>query len=105
MSQEWLDLGAARDLSDQHSLTVEIDDLPIVIARCGNDLYAVEDRCSHDGQSLTGADIEACEIICPRHGARFCLKSGAALTPPAYEPLRTFNVREEAGRILLERPT
>lgn len=104
MSQEWLDLGAARDLTDQHSLTVEIDDVPIVIARCGNDLYAVEDRCSHDGQSLTGADIEACEIICPRHGARFCLKSGAALTPPAYEPLRTFNVREEAGRILLERP-
>jgi 3-phenylpropionate/trans-cinnamate dioxygenase ferredoxin subunit len=105
MPQEWLDLGAAQDLTDQHSLSVEIDDLPIVIARCGNDLYAVEDRCSHDGQSLTGADIEACEIICPRHGARFCLKSGAALTPPAYEPLRTFNVREEAGRILLERPT
>jgi 3-phenylpropionate/trans-cinnamate dioxygenase ferredoxin subunit len=104
MSQEWLDLGAAQDLTDQHSLSIEVDDLPIVIARCGNGLYAVEDRCSHDGQSLTGADIEACEIICPRHGARFCLKSGAALTPPAYEPLRTFNVREEAGRILLERP-
>jgi 3-phenylpropionate/trans-cinnamate dioxygenase ferredoxin component len=105
MSQEWLDLGAAQDLTDEHSLTVEIDDVPIVIARCGNELYAVEDRCSHDGQSLTGADIEACEIICPRHGARFCLKSGAALTPPAYEPLRTFNVRQEGGRILLERPT
>jgi len=104
MSQEWLDLGAAQDLTDQHSLSIEVDDLPIVIARCGNGLYAVEDRCSHDGQSLTGADIEACEIICPRHGARFCLKSGAALTPPAYEPLRTFNVREEAGRILHERP-
>ena len=104
MSQEWLDLGAAQDLTDQHSLSIEVDDLPIVIARCGNGLYAVEDRCSHDGQSLTGADIEACEIICPRHGARFCLKSGAALTPPAYEPLRTLNVREEAGRILLERP-
>jgi len=104
MSQEWLDLGAAQDQTDQHSLSIEVDDQPIVIARCGNGLYAVEDRCSHDGQSLTGADIEACEIICPRHGARFCLKSGAALTPPAYEPLRTFNVREEAGRILLERP-
>jgi nitrite reductase/ring-hydroxylating ferredoxin subunit len=33
------------------------------------------------------------------------LKSGAALTPPAYEPLRTFGVRVEAGRILLQRPT
>jgi 3-phenylpropionate/trans-cinnamate dioxygenase ferredoxin subunit len=105
MSSQWLDLGAAQDLTDQHSLSVEIDDVPLVIARCGNDLYAVENRCTHDGESLAGAEIEACEIICPRHGARFCLKSGAALTPPAYEPLRTFSVREEAGRILVERPT
>ena len=105
MSSQWLDLGAAQDLTDQHSLSVEIDDVPLVIARCGDDLYAVENRCTHDGESLAGAEIEACEIICPRHGARFCLKSGAALTPPAYEPLRTFSVREEAGRILVERPT
>jgi 3-phenylpropionate/trans-cinnamate dioxygenase ferredoxin subunit len=105
MPSQWVDLGAAQDLTDQHSLSVEIDDVPLVIARCGNDLYAVENRCTHDGESLAGAEIEACEIICPRHGARFCLKSGAALTPPAYEPLRTFSVREEAGRILVERPT
>jgi 3-phenylpropionate/trans-cinnamate dioxygenase ferredoxin subunit len=105
MPAEWIDLGAAQEVTDSQSLSIEVDDFALIIARCGNELYAVEDRCTHDGQSLAGADIEACEIICPRHGARFCLRSGAALTPPAYEPLRTFNVREEAGRILLERPT
>jgi 3-phenylpropionate/trans-cinnamate dioxygenase ferredoxin component len=104
MSGRWVDLGAAQDVTDTHSLSVEIDDVTLIVARCGADLYAVEDRCTHDGESLAGAEIEACQIICPRHGARFCLKSGAALTPPAYEPLRTFNVRVEAGRILLERP-
>jgi 3-phenylpropionate/trans-cinnamate dioxygenase ferredoxin subunit len=105
MSSEWVDVGAAKDVSEAQPLPVEIDDIELVIARCANELYAVENRCTHDGESLSGAEIEACEIICPRHGARFSLKSGAALTPPAYEPLRTFKIREEHGRILLERPT
>jgi len=105
MSCEWVDVGAAGLVSEARPLSIEIDDLELIIARCGSQLYAVENRCTHDGESLSGADIEACEIICPRHGARFCLKSGDALTPPAYEPLRTFKVREEHGRIYLERPT
>jgi 3-phenylpropionate/trans-cinnamate dioxygenase ferredoxin subunit len=105
MSGQWVDVGAAQDVTEARTLSVEIDDVALIVARCGSDLYAVEDRCTHDGEALAGAEIEACEIICPRHGARFCLKSGAALTPPAYEPLRTFKVREEAGRILLQRPT
>jgi 3-phenylpropionate/trans-cinnamate dioxygenase ferredoxin subunit len=104
MSCEWVDVGAAEAVSEAHPLPIEIDDLELLVARCGNELYAVENRCTHDGQSLSGAEIEACEIICPRHGARFSLKSGDALTPPAYEALRTFKVREEHGRILLERP-
>jgi 3-phenylpropionate/trans-cinnamate dioxygenase ferredoxin subunit len=49
--------------------------------------------------------VEACQIVCPRHGAQFCLRTGEALTPPAYEPLRTFKVREERGRVLVEAPT
>jgi 3-phenylpropionate/trans-cinnamate dioxygenase ferredoxin subunit len=105
MSSEWVDVGASVELREAQPLAIEVDDLDLIIARCGDLLYAVENRCTHDGQSLTGAEIEACEIICPRHGARFCLRSGEALTPPAYEALRTFKVREEHGRILLERPT
>jgi 3-phenylpropionate/trans-cinnamate dioxygenase ferredoxin component len=104
MSGRWVDVGAARDVTDAHPLAVELDDVALIVARCGADLYAVENRCTHDGETLAGGEIEACEIICPRHGARFCLRSGAALTPPAYEPLRTFKGREEAGRILLQQP-
>ena len=60
--------------------------VPVVVVRCGSELYAVEDRCTHDGEALTGAQVEDCQIICPRHGAHFCLRTGEALTPPAYEP-------------------
>ena len=46
-----------------------------------------------------GGEIEGNEIICPRHGARFCLRTGEALTPPAYEPVRTFETKIEDGRL------
>ena len=48
--------------------------------------------------------VEACQIICPRHGARFCLRTGEALTPPAYEPLRTYPARVDNGRVLVGLP-
>jgi 3-phenylpropionate/trans-cinnamate dioxygenase ferredoxin subunit len=104
MSSEWIDVGSASDLEDSKSVSADIDGLALLVIRCGSELYAVEDRCTHDGEPLEGAEVEACQIICPRHGAHFCVRTGEALTPPAYEPLRTFKVREEAGRILVESP-
>lgn len=104
MAHEWVDVGPGDAVSETSSLTTEVDGYPVVVVRCGDTLHAVEDRCTHDGESLAGAEIEKCEIICPRHGARFDLRTGEALTPPAYEPIRTFNVRLENGRILVERP-
>ncbi len=101
---EWVDIGPASALGDGVPLSGEVDGVPVVVVRCGSDLYAVEDRCTHDGQSFAGAQVESCELICPRHGARFDLRTGEALTPPAYEPLRTYAAREHGGRILVEQP-
>lgn len=98
----WVDVGSAADAAEAVPLSVEIDGLAFVVVRCGSDLYAVEDRCTHDGESLDGAEVESCQIICPRHGARFCLRTGEALTPPAYEPLRTYAAREENGRLQVD---
>ncbi len=102
MSFNWIDVGGAEAVSETVPLSAEIDGVPVVIVRCGAELFAVEDRCTHDGESFSGAEVEACEIICPRHGSRFCLRSGEALTPPAYEPLRTYRVRVHEGRVLVE---
>lgn len=101
---DWVDVGSADSVAGSQSLSAEIDGVALVVVRCGSDLYAVEDRCTHDGESLEGAEVEDCQIICPRHGAHFCVRTGEALTPPAYEPLRTYAVRVENGRILVENP-
>jgi 3-phenylpropionate/trans-cinnamate dioxygenase ferredoxin component len=104
VSAGWVDIGPAEAITETDGLSAEVDGYVILVVRCGESLYAVEDRCTHDGEPLDGGEIESCEIICPRHGARFDLRSGEALTPPAYEPLRTFPVRIEAGRVLVEPP-
>jgi 3-phenylpropionate/trans-cinnamate dioxygenase ferredoxin subunit len=101
---QWIDVGAADKVREDRTFCAEVEGFPVVIARCGNEFYAMEDRCTHDGESFAAADVEECEIICPRHFARFCLKTGEALSPPAYEPARTFKVRIENGRILVESP-
>ena len=59
----------------------------------------VIDVCTHDGGQLTGGTVEGDQIVCPRHSARFCIRTGAALSAPAYEPTRTFPVRVENGQV------
>jgi 3-phenylpropionate/trans-cinnamate dioxygenase ferredoxin component len=105
MSSEWIDIGGSDFVQETAPFSAEVDGNPIVVVRCGPGIYAVEDRCTHDGEALGEAEVESCQIICPRHGAHFCLRTGEALTPPAYEPLRTYKVREEGGRVLVEVPT
>ena len=100
----WVDVAAAAAVREAAPLSVEVEGVHLIIVRCGNDCYAVEDRCTHDGESLGEAEVVDCQVICPRHGAHFCLRTGEALTPPAYEPLRTYRVREQDGRLQVESP-
>lgn len=96
---DWIDIGAAKQLESTSRLEGDVDGYRVRVARVSGRLYAFEDRCTHDDSPFEDAPIEDCEIICPRHGARFSLQSGEALSPPAYEPLRIFEVREAGGRI------
>jgi len=91
---DWTDIGSAADLSASQRLEGDVDGYRVRVARVGGTLYAFEDRCTHDDSPFDDA-----QIICPRHGARFCLRTGEALSPPAYEPLRIFEVRETGDRI------
>ena len=78
---------------------VDVDGTQIVVFNLDGKYYAIEDVCTHDGGQLTGGEIEGDQIICPRHGARFCIRTGAALTAPAYEATATFPVRVENGEV------
>jgi 3-phenylpropionate/trans-cinnamate dioxygenase ferredoxin subunit len=96
---DWTDIGSLEELVTRGRLDAEIDGYLVRVARVNGTLYAFEDRCTHDDSPFDDAPIEDDEIICPRHGARFCLRDGEALSPPAYEPLRIFEAREAGGRV------
>ena len=59
--------------------SVVIDETPALLLHIGNDFYAIEDVCTHDGQPLTDGPLKGCEITCPRHGARFDVRTGKPL--------------------------
>ena len=95
----WIDIGASSQVEASSHLGAEVDGYLVRVVRVAGTLYAFEDRCTHDDSPFEDAPIENTEIICPRHGARFCLRTGEALSPPAYEPLRIFEARDNGGRI------
>ena len=72
--------------------SVFVDDLPALLIRIDDDYFVIEDVCSHDGQPLTDGPLIDCSIQCPRHGAKFDLRTGDALCMPATKGIRTFNV-------------
>ena len=80
---------------------VHAGEISIGVYNAGGDYYAIEDRCSHDDGPLAEGDWEPEELvaICPRHGARFDIRTGRALSLPAYLPVETFEVKVEDGVI------
>jgi 3-phenylpropionate/trans-cinnamate dioxygenase ferredoxin subunit len=81
---------------------VEIDGTFIAVFNVAGQFYAIDDVCTHDGGGLAGGAMDGGVVICPRHGARFCLRTGAALTPPAYEAVRTYPTRVVEGTVQIE---
>jgi 3-phenylpropionate/trans-cinnamate dioxygenase ferredoxin subunit len=89
----WLPVGPAADIPPGDYAQIEVDATLVAVFNVAGEFYAIDDVCTHDGGELAGGAVEGDVVICPRHGARFCLRTGAALTPPAYEPVRTYETR------------
>lgn len=95
----WVDVGRAEEISAGAPVHIEIDGAGIAVFKLDQSFYAIEDVCTHDGGKLTGGCVENDQIVCPRHGARFSIRTGEALSAPAYEPTATFPVRVENGMV------
>ena len=90
------------DLAPGEKKIVEVDGILVVLVNCAGQLYAVEDVCTHDGGPLGEGKLENCQLICPRHGGRFDVATGAALKLPAVDPVPTYEVRVQDGDVLVE---
>ena len=95
----WVDVIDENSLADGENIVIDVDGTDVAVFKIEGGFYAIEDVCSHDGAEIASGELDGYEIICPRHGARFCVKTGAVKSPPAYENIEVFPVRIENGKV------
>ena len=96
---DWVTVAAAGEIAPGTCKVADVDGAAVAVFNINGEYFAIEDVCTHDGGELAGGILEGDRIICPRHGARFCVRTGAALSAPAYEPTAKFPVRIENGAV------
>lgn len=102
---DYVKVATVDDIQLGERVLIELDGIRIAIFNLDGTYYAIEDTCTHDGGPLVEGEIlDGCQIQCPRHGARFDIRTGAALTMPAFEPTPTYEVQVDGEDIYVEQP-
>lgn len=96
---DWIDVSPRQDFVAGEWRSLDVDGTRVAVFNVDGHYYAIEDVCTHDGGMLTGGAVDGDQVVCPRHGARFSIKTGAVLSPPAYEDVQTFPVRLEGEMV------
>ena len=83
-------------------MLTEVDETLVILFRVGEEFYCIDDVCTHDGGTLSDGCVEGCEIACPRHGAKFDIRTGKALTMPATQDTRAHEVKLDGDNVLVK---
>ena len=100
---EFVPVAKVTDLPDPGKMLVEVDERLVALIHAAGHWYALDDVCTHDGGPLSEGPLDAAAgtIACPRHGAKFSIKTGAALTMPATKPTKSHEVKVDGDRVLV----
>jgi len=100
---DYIPVAKTSEVADPGKTLVEVDQRLVVLIHAAGHWYALDDVCTHDGGPLSEGPLDAAAgtIACPRHGAKFDVKTGAALTMPATKPTVAHHVKVEGDRVLV----
>ena len=100
---EFVNVAKVGELTDPGSMLVEVDERLVVLIHAAGNWYALDDVCTHDGGPLSDGPLDAGDssIACPRHGAKFNLDSGAAMTMPATKATQSHEVKIDGNAVLV----
>ena len=93
---------ALAEVAEDRATAVTIEDLEIAVARDGDEIFAVQDLCSHAEVALSEGDVEGCTVECWLHGSRFDLRTGKPTGLPATEPVSTFPVEVRGADVYVD---
>lgn len=98
-SIEYISIVHKEDLKEGERIFVEIDDMEIVVFNIAGGYFAIGDVCSHDDGPLGDGQTDEYEVICPRHGARFDIRTGKATSLPAIVDIPAYPIRIVGNQI------
>jgi len=106
VSQDWTVLCTTAEVLPGESHVAWFGDVALVVVNHDGQFYALEDRCTHEDFELSAGPYDPAtgQIECVLHGARFDVRSGEALCPPAYEPVRSYPLKVEDGLVYVREP-
>lgn len=96
----WLRACSVKDLEDGDAFQFEVDP-PIAVFNVGGDYFALDDMCSHDESSLADGYVDGDQVECAWHFAKFSIKTGEVLSPPATVPVCTYRVKVEGDDVMV----
>jgi nitrite reductase/ring-hydroxylating ferredoxin subunit len=101
--EDWTPAADASVLAEGRPTRVVVGDTPVLVLKQGERIYAIHDRCSHRGCSLSDGEVEGASIRCACHGSTFALADGAVERGPATAPQPAFQTRVAEGRVEVRR--
>ncbi|MBT3239274.1 MAG: non-heme iron oxygenase ferredoxin subunit [Chloroflexi bacterium] len=102
---EYVEVAELSEIPNGERLFIEIDEFNLVVFNIADKIFAISDTCSHDDNPLGDGEVnDDLEVICPRHGARFDIKNGKAVSMPATVDIPAFPVRIVDGKVEIGLP-
>lgn len=96
---DWIKVARVSDIADPGKVTLEVEDALVVLVHLNGRFRCIDDLCTHDGGPLGDGPLDGHQIVCPRHGARFDVRTGKVLAMPATEDVRAHEVRVEGDDV------
>lgn len=98
---EFIQVAKVADVASSGKLIVEVEDRMVVLLHINEQFFCIDDVCTHDGGPLGEGELCGYELACPRHGAKFDVRNGAALTMPATEATVVHEIRIEGDNVFV----
>ena len=99
---DFVSVAAINTMTEGRLFSFNVNGRRVAVAKVGDQFFAVDDLCTHDDGPLGEGLVEGCEVECPRHGARFDLKTGAAIRMPAVVGVKVHATRVTNGHLEIQ---
>jgi len=99
---DFIRVAKVSEVADPGKMLVDVDDRLVALFRVGGKFFALDDVCTHDGGPLAEGQLENHTIACPRHGAKFDIRTGQALTMPATQPTAAHEVKVVGDEVFIK---